>query len=116
MDVKAQCIALSRAIGADYAIKSRSLTYEEVFSPTGFLPVIAKRANKLAMICFGYGIGATFEKESKSSCGYKVVFDNDVPRSFCMICVADVICELVTMSTVGGRIMLDELYYESFDV
>jgi intracellular multiplication protein IcmS len=111
MEVRDQCIALSRVMGIDYGIKNRTLTYEEVFSYTGFMPAIAKRADQLSMICFGYGIGAEFTDYKKSSCGLKVEFDNIAPAAIRMICIADVICELVTMSSVNGRTMLDELLY-----
>ena len=112
MDVKEQCIALSRVMGVEYGVKSRELTYDEVFSVTGFLPPIAKRADQLAMICFGYGIGATFIDYDKSSCGLKVEFDISAPNSIRMICIADVICELVTMAAVADKVMLDELLYD----
>jgi intracellular multiplication protein IcmS len=111
MDVKDQCIALSRVMGIDYGLKNRTLTYEEVFSYTGFLPQIAKRADQLSMICFGYGIGAQFVDFKKSTCGIKVEFDNIAPAGVRMICITDVLCELVTMSSVNGRTMLDELLY-----
>lgn len=112
MEVVNQCIALSRVMGVDYGMKGRDLTYEEVFSETGFLPAIAKRADQLAMLCFGYGIGAQFTDEEKSTCGTRVTFDDATPITVRMICIADVLCELVTMSSSGGRTMLDELLYD----
>ncbi|MBM93925.1 MAG: type IV secretion protein IcmS [Legionellales bacterium] len=112
MDVKDQCIALSRVMGIDYGMKGRDLTYEEVFMANGFLPAIVQRADKVSNLCFGYGIGAEFIDDPKGTCGKRVQFDDKTPNSVRMICIADVLCELVTMSLSSGRTMLDELLYD----
>ncbi len=112
MDVKDQCIALSRVMGIDYGMKGRDLTYEEVFMENGFLPAIAKRADQLSGLCFGYGIGANFIDDDKGTCGKRVEFDDVTPQAIRMICIADVLCELVSMSLSSGRTMLDELLYD----
>ena len=112
MDVKDQCIALSRLMGIDYAMKGRDLTYEEVFMDNGFLPPLAKRAEQLSSLCFGYGIGAKFIDDEKGTCGLRVEFDDVTPSAVRLLCLADVLCELVTMSMSSGRTMLDELLYD----
>ncbi len=52
---------------------------EEVFSPTGLLPALARRADQLCSLCLGYGLGATFEESQGTILVFKVVFDDITP-------------------------------------
>ncbi|HJN37786.1 MAG TPA: type IV secretion IcmS family protein [Gammaproteobacteria bacterium] len=107
----AQCVLLAKAIGRDFSLRGNNLTHEEVFSEMGLLPGIAKRADQLCSLCLGYGIGVTFEKEEKSTLGYKVIFDEDEDRVIRLLCILDIIKDIADANP-SGPVPLDEILYD----
>ncbi len=103
---------IAKQIGSRYTLKSKPLTNEEVFAETGLMPGIAKRADQLASLCLGYGIGVTFEDEEKSLLGKKVKFDEFTPDSIRLMCLTDVLFELIKTSPSKDVTSLDELMYD----
>lgn len=99
-------------MGAKFYLNDRFLSYEEVFVDTGLLPAIAKRADQLCSLCLGYGIGVSFEEAEKTLTGTKVVFDEVTPDVLRLMCMTDVISELMKTSADPNRTPLDELMYD----
>src|ERR1700722_7024108 len=95
MDMTVQLGKVARAMNARFSLNGRPMTIEEVFTPTGLLPAIARRADQLCSLCLGYGIGITFEEAEGSVLGVKVIFDDVTPNTLRMLCVADVVNELI---------------------
>lgn len=112
MDMSVTLGKIARAMGARFSLNGRPMTIEEVFAPTGLLPAISRRADQLCSLCLGYGIGATFEEAEGSTLGVKVVFDDITPNILRMLCVADVINELVQSTPRGDMTPLDQLMYD----
>lgn len=112
MDMMKHCIALAKAMQAEYVLKDREVTYEEIFSDHGLLPAIAKRADQLCSLCLGYGIGATFEEKAQSMLGTTVTFDDLTPQAIRLLCITDVMVELMQNKNARGRVILDELLYD----
>lgn len=104
--------AIAKKLNTKFTLKSRVLTYSELFSETGLLPGLARRADQLASLCLGYGIGATFEDVEKSLLGVKVKFDNFTPDVIRIFCIVDVLHELMRNSPMKGEVSLDELMYD----
>ena len=48
---------IAAAMGCQYLVKGEPIPYEKVFSPTGLLPAIMRRADQLCSFCLGYGLG-----------------------------------------------------------
>jgi intracellular multiplication protein IcmS len=104
--------SIARAFGANFTLKQRPISDEEVFSPTGLLPAIARRADQLCTLCLGYGLGVTFEEADKSLLGVKVTFDEVTPNVLRYMCIADIIAELMHTGPSLASTPLDELMYD----
>lgn len=99
-------------MGAKFTLNDNYISPEEVFSETGLLPALSRRADQLCSLCMGYGIGVSFEEAEKALLGVKVIFDEVTPNSLRYMCILDVISELVNASTFDGKTALDELMYD----
>jgi intracellular multiplication protein IcmS len=108
---KKMCI-IAQAMNAKFYLNDRFLSHEEVFVDTGLLPAIAKRADQLASLCLGYGIGVSFEEAEKTLTGVKVIFDEVTPNVLRYMCMMDVVSELMKASFDPNRTSLDELMYD----
>lgn len=112
VEMSVQVGKIARAMGARFSLNGRPMTIEEVCAPTGLLPAIAKRADQLCSLCLGYGLGLTFEEAEGSVLGTKVIFDEITPPVLRMLCIADVLNELVQATSPGDVTVLDQLMYD----
>jgi len=112
MNITKKACALAKAMKANFTLYGKPITYEEVFSDIGLLPAIARRADQLATLCLGYGIGLTFVDVDKSLLGIKVQFDEVTPNLLRLFCIYDVISELMRMAPSKDQTPLDELMYD----
>jgi intracellular multiplication protein IcmS len=112
MDMSLQMAKIARAMGTRFVLNGRPMTVEEVFAPTGLMPAIARRADQLASLCLGYGIGLTFEEAEGSILGVKVSFDEITPNILRIMCMTDVLHELVQSTPRGEMTPLDQLMYD----
>ena len=111
-DMPAQMIKIARALNGRYSLNGRPMTMEEVFAPTGLLPGIARRADQLSSLCLGYGIGVTFEEAEGTVLGVKVIFDEITPHALRLLCMIDVLNELMKGTGRGDMTTLDQLMYD----
>ena len=111
-DISEQMIKAARAMHGNYSLNGRPMTMEEVFAPGGLLAGIARRADQLCSLCMGYGIGVTFEEEEGAVLGVKVVFDDITPNSLRLLCMIDVLTELMRGVRPGDMTALDQLMYD----
>jgi intracellular multiplication protein IcmS len=112
MNLTKQLCALARALNANFTFNDRPMSYQEVFSESGLLPAIAKRADQLCSLCLGYGIGISFDEAEKSILGIKVTFDDITPNILRLVCITDVLSELIYTAPSRDRTPLDELMYD----
>lgn len=112
VDLSSKLVSIAKKMGYNYTLKGRPLAYSEIFSETGLLPGLAKRADQLASLCLGYGLGASYEDVEKSLLGVKVSFDEFTPDVLRLFCVTDVLFEMVKTSPDPSLIPLDELMYD----
>lgn len=103
---------IAAAMNAKFYFNDRFLSYEEVFSATGLLPAIARRADQLASLCLGYGLGVTFADAEGGLLGSQVSFDEVTPNSLRIVCMVDVINELIQGGPSKDYTPLDELMYD----
>src|SRR5579862_6325689 len=111
-DIPPQMIKVARMKNAQFSLNGRPLTTEEVFSPMGLLPGMARRADQLCSLCLGYGLGVTFEDAEGTALGIKVVFDDITPNALRLLCLIDVLNELMRGTPKGGVTALDQLMYD----
>lgn len=108
-----KCMGLiAVGMNAKFYLNDRFIGYEEVFSVTGLLPAIVKRADQLCSLCLGYGLGATFEEASGALLGTRVNFDEVTPNVLRLLCMTDVLNELIQGGPSRDYTPLDELMYD----
>ncbi len=112
LDIAEMMIKVARRMNASFSLNGRPMTMEEVFSYTGLLPGMARRADQLSSLCLGYGIGATFEEAEGSTLGVKVTFDDITPNALRLLCLIDVLNELMKGTPKGEVTALDQLMYD----
>ena len=111
-DIPQLMIKIARSINAQFSLNGRPMTMDEVFSLTGLLPGMAKRADQLSTLCLGYGIGVSFEEAEGSVLGVKAVFDEITPNGLRLLCLVDVMMELMKGTPRGEPAALDQLMYD----
>ncbi|KTD28725.1 type IV secretion protein IcmS [Legionella israelensis] len=111
-DIQKSMALISAALNAKFYLNDRFVSYEEVFSDTGLLPAITKRADQLCSLCLGYGLGATFDEAEDALLGTRVVFDDVTPNVLRLLCFTDVINELIQGGPSRDYTPLDELMYD----
>ena len=104
--------SMVKAMGVNFTLKSSVIPPKEVFADPGLLPGLTKRADQLAQLCLGYGLGATYEDVEGSLLGVKVIFDEFTPDALRLLCILDVLMELVKSSYSRTEVALDELMYD----
>lgn len=108
-----QSMALIAAnLNAKFYLNDRFVSYEEVFSDTGLLPAIASRADALCSLCLGYGLGLNYDDQEGALLGMRVVFDEVTPNALRLLCMTDVIYELIQGGPGKDFTPLDELMYD----
>jgi intracellular multiplication protein IcmS len=112
IDLKKTLSQVLKSFGAYFVLRDKPISYEDILSETGLLPAIAKRADQLCSLCLGYGIGVTFIDMEKSLLGVKVQFDETTPTVLRLLCMIDILSELVNNSSSKERVSLDELMYD----
>ena len=112
IDISKSMALISRGLNAKFYLNDRFVSFEEVFSETGLLPAIARRADQLCSLCLGYGLGATFEEAEKALLGIRVVFDDVTPNVLRLLCMTDVLNELIQGGPSRDYTPLDELMYD----
>lgn len=108
-----KCMGLIAArMNAKFYLNDRFVSYEEVFSLTGLLPAIARRADQLCSLCLGYGLGVTFNDAEGALLGTQVIFDEVTPSTLRLLCMTDVMNELIQGGPSRDYTPLDELMYD----
>lgn len=112
MNLNKKLEAIAKKIGSTFTFKGKVLPPAEIFADTGLLPGLAKRADQLAQLCFGYGIGVSFEDMEQAVLGNKVTFDEFTPEVLRLFTIVDVLYEIIRSSADPHAVSLDELLYD----
>jgi intracellular multiplication protein IcmS len=111
-DITKNLALIASALNAKFYLNDRFVSYDEVFSETGLLPAIARRADQLCSLCLGYGLGLTFDEAEGALLGSRVIFDEVTPNSLRLLCMTDVLSELIHGGPSKDYTPLDELMYD----
>ena len=112
MDLSNKLAAIAKKMNVNFTLKNRMLSYAEAFSDKGLLPALTKRADQLAYLCLGYGLGANYQDVQESLLGITVIFDEFTPNTLRLLCILDVIQEIMKNSASQELVALDELLYD----
>ncbi len=108
-----QCMAvIAASLNAKFYLNDRFVSFEEVFADTGLLPALVKRADQLCSLCLGYGLGAKYDEAEGALLGIRVVFDEVTPNVIRLLCMTDVVNELIVGGPSRDYTPLDELMYD----
>ena len=107
-----QIMAIARSINCKFTIQNEPISIEKAFGAVGLLPAILRRADQLCSFCMGYGLGVTFDKADNSMLGVAVFFDKKVAIALRLLCVTDVLLEIVHASSSSQIVPLDSLIEE----
>lgn len=105
-------IKVGKSLNTRFTLHSKPLAWEEIFSDTGLLPAIARRADQLCSLCLGYGLGVSFDQAEGTVLGIKAKFDESTPSTLRVLCIIDVLQEIIKNSRSPGDVSLDELMYD----
>jgi intracellular multiplication protein IcmS len=109
LSLSQQLITVAKAMGCRYTIRGEPIAYEQVFSETGLLPAILRRADQLCSFCLGYGLGLTFERSENSMLGIAIQLDAATPNVLRLLCATDVLYEFMHHAPSAELIPLDDL-------
>jgi intracellular multiplication protein IcmS len=112
VDLSKKLVAITKQLKVNFTLKGRPISPAEIFSDTGLLPGLTRRADQLSSLCLGYGIGARYEDVEKSLLGVRVIFDDFTPDVLRLFCITDVLHELIKSSPIKENVSLDELMYD----
>lgn len=112
IDIPTALGRIASQMNAKFYLNDRFMSYEEVFAETGLLPAMAKRADQLCSLCLGYGIGVRFEEQEGALLGTGVIFDEVTPNALRLLCITDVLNELIQGGPAKDYTPLDELMYD----
>lgn len=112
LDLRKYLGLIAGTMNAKFYLNDRFVTFDEVFADTGLLPAIARRADQLCSLCLGYGLGTTFEETENALLGTRVVFDEVTPNALRLLCMTDVLNELIQGGPSRDYTPLDELMYD----
>ena len=112
MQLTGKLISLAKKMGYHYTFKGHPIGYAEIFADAGLLPGLARRADQLSSLCLGYGIGVTFDDAEEGLLGNRATFDDFTPDALRLLCIGDVLYELVKTSSSPDAVALDELLYD----
>lgn len=111
-DISKCMSVIAATMNAKFYLNDRFMSFEQVFSTSGLLPAIVKRADQLCSLCLGYGLGATYEETPDGILGRRVVFDEVTPNVLRLLCLTDVVSELMQGGPSRDYTPLDELMYD----
>lgn len=103
---------IAKSMSARFYLNEKFIAHNEVFADDGMLPGIAKRADQLASLCLGYGLGISFEDAEGSLMGNKVIFDEVTPNGLRIMFMVDVLEELRKSGPSLDKTPMDELMYD----
>ncbi|WP_133128937.1 type IV secretion IcmS family protein [Legionella nagasakiensis] len=112
IDISKGMALIAASMNAKFYLNDRFVSFDEVFSATGLLPAIAKRADQLCSLCLGYGLGVSFDEAENALLGTRVVFDEVTPNVLRLLCMTDVLNELIQGGPSRDYTPLDELMYD----
>lgn len=112
MDISKYLETISLIVGAKFELYGQPIENGKVFSEKGLLPAFTKRAEGNSLFTLNKTLGAKFKKNAQAVAGLEVEYDDEVPSSYRILCIMDVLFELMQGQQDQERINLDQLLYD----
>lgn len=95
-----------------FSLNNKFITSSEVFAENGMFSAIIKRADQLSSFCLGTGLGIKFENATSGIMSTKAVLDNTVSNAYRIMCMIEILYELMESSPNPRQLALDNLLYD----
>jgi hypothetical protein len=112
MNISKYLETISLFVGAKFELYGQPIENEKVFSTKGLLPAFTKRSENNALFTINITLGAQFKKNSQAVAGLEVEYNDQIPNSYRILCIMDVLFELMQNQQGQERINLDQLLYD----
>jgi len=109
LDLSTQLCAIAKSLRCYFTLQDQPISYERVFALNGLLPAMVRRADQLCSFCMGYNLGVTFVDNNESMLGVKAEFDEKTANTLRVMCVLDVLIELIQSAPSRSVTPLDSL-------
>ena len=103
---------IAASLSVQFTLKGEAVSYQRIFAKNGLLPQLSKRAEQVSQLSLGCSLGAKYEEDQDALGGLMVQFDDFTPLFLRLMCLTDVLCELINMSSDRHLVALDELLYD----
>lgn len=110
--IVAQVVAIAKTLHCNFTLREQAISIEQAMSEAGLLPALIRRADQLSSFCMGYGLGVTFEESQGAMLGVRVKFDEATPNSLRLLCISDVLIEIMQHAPTREVTPLDDLMYD----
>ena len=107
-----QIVSIAKVLKCNFTVRGQPIAYEQVFADKGLLPAFVRRADQLCSFCLGYGLGVSFEDQQGSMLGNRVKFDDVTPNALRLLCISDVLIEVIQQAPSREVTPLDDLMYD----
>jgi len=112
LDITQQLCAIAKTLRCNFTLQDQPISFERVFSESGLLPAIMRRADQLSSFCLGYGLGITYTDQGDAMLGVKAEFDDKTANTLRVMCALDVIIEIMQNAPSRTVTPIDELLIE----
>ena len=112
MDISKYLETISVFLGAKFVLYGKHIENSKVFSSNGLLPAFTKRAEENSRFTLNKSLPANFKKSPNAVANIEVSFDESVPNSYRILCITDVLIDLMQRQSGNEKFNLDELLYD----
>ncbi len=95
MDIPKSMALISAAMNAKFYLNDRFVSLRKFLRTPVYLPAIARRADQLCFLMLRLWVGVSFDEAENALLGNRVVFDEVTPNVLRLLCMTDVINELI---------------------
>jgi len=99
-------------IDVSFTLNNKPMSSEDICKPNGLFPALMRRADQLSSFCLKHGLGVKFEKSPESTIGIIATLDNTVSNAYIIMCVTEIIYEIIEASPNKRLVALDHLMYD----
>lgn len=100
--------------GFKFKLYGSYLSDSEIFSESGLITALIKRADRSCNICYGYGLGVSFTEDNNAILNERVSFDDITPSALRLYFIYNAVLELRTNEESKDGVVeipLDDILY-----
>lgn len=105
-------VEIAKEFRTKFTLNNKSISLEQIFDHNGLLPGLFKRADQLSSFCLGKNLGVKFKDNPNATLGITFDLDDSICNSFRLLCVTEILCEIIEASPDQQQVPLDTLLYD----